>query len=90
MLQITEPQITEPRQIRVESHRGVIDSGAMTKEAFAPELEDEYRLAPSQVAEPELSSAAALIAPPRVDDEINFEDQLTAPPLPERKVRKLP
>jgi hypothetical protein len=78
MIQITEPQITQPRQIRVESHRGVIDSSAMTKETFAPELEDEYRLAPSQTAEPEMNSPAALIAPPRVDDEPMFTDPINA------------
>ncbi len=95
MLQITEPPIekaqdekpqhTGARQIRVESHRGVIDSSAMTKEAFAPELEDEYRLAPSQTDEPQADSDAPLLAPPRVDEEPVFPNPLT-PPLPERKL----
>lgn len=78
-------QSSGQRQIRVESHRGVIDSSAMTKESFAPELEDEYRLAPTP-AEPEFDSPAALIAPPRVDHEPNVEDLLNAPPLPDRRL----
>jgi len=57
----------------------------MTKEAFAPELEDEYRLAASQTPEPEISSSARLIAAPQVDDEPVFQDPLTAPPLPTQK-----
>ncbi len=62
-------QIEEPRQIRVESHRGVIDSTAMTKEAFAPELEEEYRL---QTVESEafqsMQEEQPLVAPPRAED----------------------
>ena len=57
----------------------------MTKEAFAPELEDEYRLAPSQTDEPQADSDAPLLAPPRVDEEPVFPNPLT-PPLPERKL----
>lgn len=69
------------RKIRVESHRGVIDSTAMTKEAFDPELEDEYRLAPSQLPEPALHSSNRLVAPPQVNEDPIFEDPFTAPPL---------
>ncbi len=91
MLQIAAPeasksQLGDARQIRVESHRGVIDSSAMTKEAFAPELEDVYRLSPAPAnvtaAEASISSSAGLIAPPQVDDESMFEDPFNAPPLP--------
>ncbi len=88
-------EITEPQQIRVESHRGVIDSGAMTKEAFAPELEDEYRLAPSDsgsdsAGEPEVG--APLLAPPRVDaspsmDEAFYENPFNAPSLPDPTIK---
>ena len=95
MLQITEPPIEKPqvekpqnngpRQIRVESHRGVIDSSAMTKEAFASELEDAYRLAPSQADDSQADSNAPLLAPPRVDEEPVFQNPLV-PPLPERKL----
>ena len=82
-------QITEPRQIRVESHRGVIDSNAMTKEAFAPELEDEYRLAASDGDASE-SAEVPLIAPPRIDaapgsEEAFYENPFSAPPLPDAK-----
>ena len=84
-------QIAEPRQIRVESHRGVIDSSAMTKEAFAPELEDEYRLAPndsnSESNPLDANDQAALVAPPRTDspefDEAFYETSMNAPPYPE-------
>lgn len=100
MLQITppeppNPQLADGRQIRVESHRGVIDSSAMTKEAFAPELEDEYRLAPSSIPEPPLSSSTLgsstlgsstkLVAPPQVSHDPLFEEALSAPPLPVQK-----
>jgi hypothetical protein len=101
MLQVTEPIASEPheaqtqvngtqqptdgRKIRVESHRGVIDSSAMTKDAFAPELEDEYRLAPAP--QPALHSTK-LVAPPQVDEEPIFGDPLDAPPLPAPKVSK--
>lgn len=81
-------QITEPRQIRVESHRGVIDSNAMTKEAFAPDLEDEYRLAPSEPEFTDANDESPVAAPPRADtspafEEAFYENSLNAPPLPE-------
>ncbi len=94
MLQIAAPEVSKTqnsdgRQIRVESHRGVIDSSAMTKEAFAPELEDEYRIAPSPVtgptAEQAISSSTKLVAPPRVDDGPTFEDPFQAAFLPPQK-----
>lgn len=91
MLQVTDPkasqasgtssQIGDARQIRVESHRGVIDSSAMTKEAFAPELEDEYRLAPTPIPEEAMDGLASLIAPPKVDEEPLFQEPLSAPPM---------
>lgn len=99
MLQVTEPdssstnsidsnysgmQPNTPRQIRVQSHRGVIDSSAMTKESFAPELEEEYRLAPAE-AESESANPAALVAPPRFDEVPPVENPLVAPQIPERK-----
>ncbi len=101
MLQITNPaEVEDPsshlpgnalrsgeaRQIRVESHRGVIDSSALTKEAFAPEIEDEYRLAPSLPidSEPEPPSTP-LVAPPRIDEEPVFQEAFSAPPPPDRK-----
>ncbi len=95
MLQIASPEVSKSqhsdgRQIRVESHRGVIDSSAMTKEAFAPELEDEYRLSPSPVtgptAERAMNSSSKLVAPPRVDDEPMPEATFQATPLPSQKL----
>jgi hypothetical protein len=62
----------------------------MTKEAFAPELEAEYRLAPSESAEPDLSGAPSLLAPPRVDDAPTFESFIDAPPLPQQKFASTP
>ncbi|MDX1926035.1 MAG: hypothetical protein SFV81_05930 [Pirellulaceae bacterium] len=76
------PPSSDGRKIRVESHRGVIDSTAMTKEAFDPDLEDEYRLAPSQLPEPGLHSSSRLVAPPQVNEDPIFEDPFNAPPLP--------
>ncbi len=78
-------QIAEPRQIRVESHRGVIDSTAMTKEGLiAPEFDDEYRLAPSDEAVAD-AALSPLVAPPRAAEVPEFEQAFyegNAPPLP--------
>ncbi len=85
-------QIAEPRQIRVESHRGVVDSNAMTKEAFASGLEDEYRLAPSDIQAGEMEAASPLVAPPQVEESSNsdrafFENPYNAPPLSDAKLK---